>query len=897
MVANRMCPSDDLLEGFLSGRLTESERERLEAHLDACETCADTISILAQEQWSTERESHDDDPLADTISATLARDARFGRYVVLDLLGMGGMGVVHAAYDPELDRKVALKVLRESHARSGEAKARMLGEARALARLSHPNVVTVHDVGLFGDQVFLAMEFVRGRSLGRWVEEEAPSAERILEAFAEAGRGLAAAHAAGLVHRDFKPANVMLGDDGRVRVTDFGLARVPRAEGERGADPASVASSTTEAGTVLGTPAYMPPEQLAGGTADARSDQFAFCVSLFEALHGRRPFAGESTAELADAIRAGPVFPARAPAAAARVNALLRRGLAAEPGDRYPDMHALVEDLADDTRGAWRHRLAIGAAVVAAVGLAVAARTARPACAEVVREELAGVWDAPTKEVIERDVRGGPAERGVLWRSLEARLDGYAREWSTRRARTCTELRKDDARGRAETVAQQRCLDRRLAELRAVSKFLASGSSVVRAHALDAAEELPSLRMCEAPSPVPGGALDEAAYQQLNAIKLLDRTGRYQEALRIADAVIADGKTPAQLLAEAHLRRGHLLTRVGRLDEARDAMQRAVAEADATADDETRARALIALVFVLALRSPPYGAADLAAEEAAAVVRRFEGEEGLHLRLTTTTAVLRFAEGRRAEAERSLREVLARVEQLPEERLLELTVLNHLAIVLLGGGRPDEALAFGRRAQRLSAELWDPRHPGFAVVLKNVAAPLAELGKYDEARELLERALRLHEETVGADNARAVSLLCDLADLELRTGRPARAAELAERARTIAATRVATDDHRRRLRPTLTLAEARIALADPKAATALLDEVLARYQSVLGSHERAEVDFALARATWLEGGARRPSARALAQEARARYASGDPATAKVDEVDAWLREVGSSGAR
>ncbi len=228
----------------------------------------------------------------DPSAEALERGAAVGRYVILDRIGAGGMGVVYAAYDPELDRRVALKLLRtDRFAAPGHL--RLLREAKALARLTHPNVVAVHDAGTFGDQVFVAMELVEGETLRQWLEAGARSWREVLDRLLAAGRGLAAAHAAGLVHRDFKPENVLLGRDGRVRVVDFGLAKALADAAEEPAAPDSggeLASPLTEWGAVLGTPAYMAPEQIRGIAADARSDQFSFCVALYEALYGERPF-------------------------------------------------------------------------------------------------------------------------------------------------------------------------------------------------------------------------------------------------------------------------------------------------------------------------------------------------------------------------------------------------------------------------------------------------------------------------------------------------------------------------------------------------------------------------------------------------------------------------------
>ena len=273
----------------------------------------------------------------------LPSGSRFGRYVVLSKLGAGGMGVVYAAYDPELDRRVALKLMHQQHGVSEveaeQASRRLLAEAKAMAQLSHPNVITVHDVGTLSDRVFIAMEFVDGVPLSVWMREPGRDWPEILEVFMKAGRGLEAAHQAGLVHRDFKPDNVLVDGDGRVRVLDFGLAR--RFDGRESGDK----RRDKEAGT----PAYMSPEQHLAKDLDHRSDQFSFCVALYEALYGELPFSAKTRFELAMAVTDGRVAPA--PKGATVPNWLrwaLLRGLDPDPDGRWPDMGDLLASLTSD---------------------------------------------------------------------------------------------------------------------------------------------------------------------------------------------------------------------------------------------------------------------------------------------------------------------------------------------------------------------------------------------------------------------------------------------------------------------------------------------------------------------------------------------------------------------
>ncbi len=322
-----------------------------------------------------------------------------GRYRVRERIGEGGMGVVYAAEDPELGRVVAIKLLRAVHGREAEGQQRrMLREAQALARVSHRNLVMVFDVGSLRGRVWIAMEYVAGDTLETWLGRERRTWSEIVEVFAAAGRGLAAVHAAGLVHRDFKPGNVIVRDDGTVQVLDFGLATqvgevdpepTPESLTTSGSSRAraapdldALAANLTTTGAFMGTPAYMAPEQFMMLPTDGRTDQFSLCVALYEALYGHRPFKGRDLAQLMAATLQGlPGTPPELPGVPLAVRQVIGRGLARAPDDRFPDMHALVGALVQTRTptapagGGWR-RFALGAlagggalAIVAAVWL------------------------------------------------------------------------------------------------------------------------------------------------------------------------------------------------------------------------------------------------------------------------------------------------------------------------------------------------------------------------------------------------------------------------------------------------------------------------------------------------------------------------------------------------
>src|SRR5438477_949274 len=306
----------------------------------------------------------DDPELASKEAGAAVTPSMLGRYRVERELGGGGMGLVYAAHDPELGRKVAVKLVRPEESGKtdpSQGRARLLREAQAMAQLTHPNVIAIHDVGTFGDQVFIAMEYVEGSTLSDWLAAEKRTWPEIVNLFVQAGRGLAAAHAKNILHRDFKPDNVWVGEDGRARVLDFGLARATRTgsgesqspvaqpAGERrsSAGIAVLGAAVTEPGRFLGTPPYMAPEQLIGELGDARTDQFSFCVALYQALYGELPFTGESVAALLDEIKRRRI---KEPPKSSRVPSWLRRvllrGLSPDRADRYESMERLLDELA-----------------------------------------------------------------------------------------------------------------------------------------------------------------------------------------------------------------------------------------------------------------------------------------------------------------------------------------------------------------------------------------------------------------------------------------------------------------------------------------------------------------------------------------------------------------------
>jgi serine/threonine protein kinase/tetratricopeptide (TPR) repeat protein len=498
------------------------------------------------------REEHANPALAETAADTGSDPVRalhpgdqLGRYTILETMGVGGMGVVYAAHDRDLDRAVAIKLLRTS-SDADLARARLLREARAMARLRHPNVVTVYEAGAIGERVFVAMELVEGATIGEWLAAGGrPRTWReVLRVYLAAGRGLAEAHAAGLVHRDFKPSNVLVDRDGRVVVTDFGLARqagdaaqpVVSATATPGGASPSLSSggvvslggvlasldagpawagaskgdldsasgggpdehSLTRTGAVLGTPAYMAPEQHRGSLADARSDQFSFCVALYEGLYGHRPFRGHSSASLHAAIVQGRIAPPRKRAGQLvpqRVRRILLRGLRANPDERFPSMPALLAALERVARPWSRPLLVAGGAVLASVAALLIVLGVRDdsAVARDCAASLDGTWDRDVAAGVRAALLRTPGG-GDVFAALAARLDAGRRAWLDARADICaSERRAPDPWSFHHRMG---CLLDYRQQLAALTELVRAADAQVLDFAVSAASELPDPGRC-----------------------------------------------------------------------------------------------------------------------------------------------------------------------------------------------------------------------------------------------------------------------------------------------------------------------------------------------------------------------------------------------------------------
>lgn len=555
---------------------------------------------------------------------------KIGRFVLLERVGAGSMGEVYAAYDDQLDRKVAIKLVRSDFEGSAHANQRLLREAKILARLSHPNVVQIYDVGMFEERVFIAMEFIRGQTMTQWLEAMAGERDKrrvsaILERFMAAGRGLEAGHGAGLTHRDFKPDNILVSDDGRVVVADFGLARLE--DLERGAaresedepdaalartngDPSASPGTLTPRGTALGTPAYMAPEIYRGRVADSRSDQFSFCVALYEALYGERPFQGASLQELRSAITSGRFsFAGRESVAPAAVRKAVARGLSTDPAQRFPDMGKLLRAL--ELRPRRRFILpAVFLALAVAAGAYGYAGTGdgQEACTSA-DAEMAGVWRAERRDAVERAISGiGSVYALDAWPLVERGLDRYARAWTATHRDACLAHRQGRQSARL-LDARMTCLERRLAALDSALSVLEEIDSRSLSSAVPVVENLPAIDDCSdiealsAEIPPPDDPAEKRRVEELRdrltRARALESGGRYQDALAIVDQVVAQAEAVGYqpLIAESSLLQGQTTLDMGRRRASIEPLRRALETGLEVGMDELAVEAWARLVF------------------------------------------------------------------------------------------------------------------------------------------------------------------------------------------------------------------------------------------------------------------------------------------------------------
>jgi len=704
----------------------------------------------------------------------IGRGAIIDRYVVIDLLGAGGMGQVFAAYDPELDRRVAIKLLRAGPgSTSREHQSRLMREGKAMAKLSHPNVVVVHDVGTHDGDMFVAMELVDGKTLEAWLKDK-HSWREVVGAFVQAGRGLEAAHAAGLVHRDFKPANALVRVDGRVLVTDFGLARSVGAPSVDEPQVSSPDREATQAGTLLGTPAYMSPEQLAGQPADARSDQFSFCLALFEGVFGMRPFdlptisdTGEPDPNAMDEARwVIPTLPHDC-SVPHWLRGVIVRGLSTDPKQRHPSMTDLLRELSRDPARTRKVAAVVGVAVaLAGAGIAWGAtRTEAKTCALPQNAAIDTAWNAGVKENMKAAfVASKRPYAADTFTRVAGELDKRATQWRGAWVSACEATEVQHAQSANLLDLRMQCLDRRAKEIGAQVQLFTRAEADVVDKAVRAVAALPDLSECadaerlstRVPPPTDPALRDKIAAlrTKLDAEVAQFRAGKAKAlaptAKALADEAAALGYSPLE--AEARYRTSDIFNELGDAKSSEEQLRKALPAAAAGRDDVLLSRVLNALVYALGHGQQRYVEADALVPAAEALATR-TGDEARVAELAYYRGIIDEDRGHYKESRTLLEQALAMRTKLVGADHPEVAVIHqNLGIVLDALGEYEVARQHSERTYVVLEKAYGPEHPAVGTARLMVGGALRRAGKLVEAKPHFEAALRIWEAAYGPDH-------------------------------------------------------------------------------------------------------------------------------------------------
>jgi serine/threonine protein kinase len=841
---NSVCLDEDRVLEFLAGTLSEVDRSDVEAHVARCHACAELVTFAAADQLKRSRA-----PEGRPFIGSLTPGSRIDRYQILSAVGRGGMGEVYAAYHPDLDRRIALKIVGESESGAPERRARLLREARAIARLSHPNVIAVHDAGTVEDRVYIAMEFVEGETVDAWLRAESRSWRDIVDVFVAAGRGLAAAHAAGVVHRDFKPQNVMIARDGSVRVMDFGLARLaeepPDPSSGEDAEPRPLATTVTKTGAVVGTLAYMAPEQFRREATDARADQFSFCVALHEALYGVRP----PLAHLSCNPTPEGTPLRQAASTPAWLRAVLSQGLAARREQRFASMDHLIRALVKG-RTARRRRAAGIAAGVAVLLVALGgwrvARGGRIKCA-VPESRLENAWsghdDARREKIRRVFAASGRPTAETSWQRVSKALDEYVNQWSGMYVETCEATHVRGEQSGEVLDLRMACLSDNLDQVRALTNVFVSADGATIGRAVAATHDLTPIARCADVGLLKSAVALPRDQRTLETVRELRSSLREAQALRdvanfreaAARAVDLRPRVEAAhyqpLLAELLELIGSTGAQSGDFDYAERTSQQALFIAEAARDDVTAARATTNLIYLAGVRQN----------------REREAETWMQLSES----------------------ILDRLG--PGYDRVRAWALNNFASVLQANGNHARAEATMRQAVALKEKVLGMDHPDVAISVHALANILDEVGRYQEALETVDRAIQILSTNGDPDSDLYAFAQNTRGEVLAALGRGSDA----EAAQSLALRifRTYPDPWERVSFPLQGIGHARLVRGSPATAIPVLEEALRiRERERANEYLIAETRFSLARALW-ESGRDRKRGMSLAQQARKTFGS------------------------
>jgi hypothetical protein len=834
------CPDDDRFAQLASGVLPLDERRHLLEHIEGCERCRKTAAVLLSTQQSLSLSA----TAPSAMPATLSPGVALGPYHLVRELGRGAMGTVFLAWDPRLERQVAIKVLHDESAQ-------LIGEARLMARLSHPNIVAVHEVAEWQGRLVLVMEYVDGLTLRRHLSSAPRDVEAVVRLFTQCAQALAAAHRAGIIHRDFKPENVLVDGSGRARLTDFGLSMLAIEAQQR---------------ELAGTPAYLAPAQLDGAPADARSDQFSFCVALFEAVALRRPFEGKTLEALKQAHRQPLVLPSQVPR---WLGPVLRRGLAFSAADRFDSMEVLVQRL---RRGPRQVAVSLVAAVVLAlVGVGTWAASRVDPCAgagtELDAVAISGALDGLDTQFAD----AGLSTHALASAETTRLLRDWVSAWQTEARAVCDATLKLRTTPAPQGEAQRLCLEVRRAEFEGLVDSLKRANQSAAESSINSALGLVPPESCRTAQVDVSGATTRELRREVAQLRSLVSTGRYQEVTPRLEALrpVVEAADGGALSAEFGWLDAQFAIQRYQVDRIRPTATTCVraalaAHADViaaecllyrvtlhvtnqTPADAALARASFDVADALLARTPhaarndvnlEYGRVLLTAAEgdaegalalAAAATARFEKSHGPRHPYTVHLLSAQALEESRLDewdaARRHLELVLSETRKRSgDAHPRTLNTLHNLAFVALRANQPEASLALAREVQARRSQALGPENYATAIAEVQVGAALAALGQDAEAQVHLEHSLAAIAQARGPTHADVVEPLEALARLDVKHGRTAQAFE--RRTRAVAARRGMAGYPQRLARALVDLAEVTTA---PEQVEALGTEALALF--------------------------------------------------------------------
>ena len=695
-----------------------------------------------------------------------------GRFVLLGELGAGGMGRVYLAYDPALERKVAIKLIRTDATSDPQRRsARLVQEAKALARLEHPNVVAVHEAGEYEGSVFIVTAYVEGVTLSSWLRSEPRDWEQMREMLSQAGRGLAAAHAAGLVHRDFKPDNVLVDAQGGIRVADFGLAK---SLGDTQADisppvESPVVEALTVTGSTVGTPAYMAPEQ-SKREATPRSDQFSFCVVAYEALYGVRPFAGDSLEALVENIEAGRIRDASPKVAVPKqVRAAILKGLRARPDERHPDMQSLLRVFEARARSPARSVLLLGGLGLLLVGVGLMDDDG----SVCVAPSTAELWDSDRRErLAQRFEATGRPYAQTTFASLVDGIDRRIEDLVEVQSAACQSHHIDRVTSSERFDRQMACIAERRTELDAFLEGLEDLESSQLDRIVTSMASLSSARDCADPERLGSGPVGNMDAQRradiVQARELLARAsgkravGRPQEGLRAAQQAreLAEAAGDGYTLAAAELGVGKMLQASAQYEDARTVLRRAYFGALAERNDPVLVEAATMLLATVGLNLKRPDEALEWWDHGTAGLRRLDPEaRSLARAQLCDRAALAFrAKGDLEQAETLGREALEiRERELGPRHALVGVTLTNLGTVLVRARKTEKAVEALERGVDVLSESLGETHPHVGVALQTLGIAQRVLQRLEDAERSLSRAIAIGEQRLGRTHSTVIS--------------------------------------------------------------------------------------------------------------------------------------------